>query len=805
MTRYRLALILVVLSVRPLAAQETVRGVVYDPHGRTVSGADVAVTCGGPVSHAVTTQDGLFSVGTESSPVQCDVTVLRHGFDPWRRAVRPLAEPIIVTLAIAPVRETASVKARSGDIAGRASSSLTSVRMDAAALSPLGMDSRAWLDVALNAAGAFVGARRIDVDGMPADAAPQAARIAAVVVNADPFSAEFGGVDQNRIQIEMKAPDRRWRFNADGPALMRGGGDPLAPRVSPRSRRRNGGVSGPVPRLPLTFFVQGGTYSSTSYPTFLAAQDAAGVDSVQASSRISSWSIGTTFTRTGFSWDVAAEGSDMDLTNAAVGELTAPSAGIHSGTLTRRLQSSWKAARGGSTHRGGVLVARNSSESVANSTAQARTVFGQVNTSGSDTLSSRDGATRWFARHIMEGTASARPWSAGVEISRTTVFDARVPNPLGHLQLEATDATHGTLIAERGTAAVAAADTTAAAFVQSTLLVRSRVILRAGVRGDWQAGGGLLASPRTTALMHARGFLIATGAGLFVEPWSSSFVMEIARRSGRDLQTFVVPHVPATAGQVAGMPAGDPLILRIAPGLARRRDVVLQTSVRRRMRALDAGLEYKWTRGIALSGSTRMRTFTALADVIDSQRRLARQQLHARASFSLKPLSMTGHYEFVDSRDDTDGAFSFPARQNDVGDEWGRSTGLPGHHVSIVASFALPGAVRCFVSGTASSQSPYTIVTGRDAEGLAIFTDRGGAPRNSAAGPSYRNVSVYASKRVTVPQTGGTAVDVGVRVDNVFGSTNITSVGRVAGTNWLGLPLAASSGRSINVWMAVAR
>jgi hypothetical protein len=64
---------------------------------------------------------------------------------------------------------------------------------------------------------------------------------------------------------------------------------------------------------------------------------------------------------------------------------------------------------------------------------------------------------------------------------------------------------------------------------------------------------------------------------------------------------------------------------------------------------------------------------------------------------------------------------------------------------------------------------------------------------------------VYASRRIPVPRTGGLAFDVGARVENVFDATNVMSVGRVAGTTWLGQPLAAMSGRSITVWLSVAR
>jgi hypothetical protein len=56
-----------------------------------------------------------------------------------------------------------------------------------------------------------------------------------------------------------------------------------------------------------------------------------------------------------------------------------------------------------------------------------------------------------------------------------------------------------------------------------------------------------------------------------------------------------------------------------------------------------------------------------------------------------------------------------------------------------------------------------------------------------------------------VPRARGLAVDVGVRAENVFDWTNVTAVGAVAGTSWLGQPLTALGGRSITVWASFAR
>jgi hypothetical protein len=786
------------------AQQQAVRGVVRDPHGRGVAGAEVVLSCADGTNRVRTADDGVFSFGVTDGSA-CDLTVRRAGFAEWRHTVRALPAPLTVTLTIAPLRETVNVAATPLDNWDLSSAGSSSQR-SAADLRPLGSDSRVWLDLMLNDAGAFVGQRRIYVDGLPADAAPDAPRIGSIAVNADPFSAEYGGTDQNRVDITTATPDRHWRFNAGGPSWIQGGSDPLVARPAPDRRQRFAGMSGPVPHLPITFFVQGSTFGSTEYPTYVAVQPAGGsLDAVAVASTLAAWSFGARVTRSGFAWHSAIDSSETRLENAGVGGLTAPNAGLQSVVRTRRMLSSWTTTGHAVRHRGGLLIVSNSTDSSAIATGQARTVFGQVNTSGADMLADATSATRLYMRHAMDGLKNGRPWSAGIELSRSVLHDSPVPNPFGRLELETADASSGTLIVQRGMPALRATDTASAIFLQATPIERQHVLLRTGARGDWQSGEGLLLSPRTTLQMRGRGFIAAARAGLFVEPWSPALLLEARRRDPIGLETLVIRDVMAGGDPAAAPAGGERLSARFAPAASRRRDVVIETLIARGFGRAAASVDHKWTRGIALAGATRSRTPDGLVDVIDSDRGLTRHQLHLRVAVTAAAATVTAHYEFAPSFDDTDEALSLPARQGDVAGEWARSTGIAGHHASLVASLTLPGTVRAFVSASASSGSPYSLVTGRDVERLAVFTDRGGAPRNSLIGPSQRSVSVYASRRIEVARARGLAFDVGVRAENVFDWTNVTAVGAVAGSGWSGLPLTALAGRMFNVWASIAR
>jgi hypothetical protein len=220
-------------------------------------------------------------------------------------------------LAIAPLHETIDVAPLS---ASRPTSlpAGASTSMSAAELQVLGPDSTRWLDLAMNSAGAFVGQRRIFVDGLPADALPDAARISQVAVNGDPFSAEFGGVD--RIDISTSAPDRHWRFTpADRVGLP--GADALVARPPPDMRRRPR-ASGPF-RTVGAFFAQGSSFRRPAADGLRPESGSVGLDAIVPATSTTRLA-GTSVNRTGLAWRAQ---STRRRASETMGGLTAPAAG----------------------------------------------------------------------------------------------------------------------------------------------------------------------------------------------------------------------------------------------------------------------------------------------------------------------------------------------------------------------------------------------------------------------------------------------------------------------------------------------
>ena len=109
----------------------------------------------------------------------------------------------------------------------------------------------------------------------------------------------------------------RWIRPSD---VERGGRDALAPNSSPRTESWSASLGGPISRLPLTFFVQGSTYSDLRYPAFVAPSlDELRMEATSpATTDLRAWSAGTTYSAADFQLRATVNQSHMHLGNAGV-------------------------------------------------------------------------------------------------------------------------------------------------------------------------------------------------------------------------------------------------------------------------------------------------------------------------------------------------------------------------------------------------------------------------------------------------------------------------------------------------------
>lgn len=667
-----------------------------------------------------------------------------------------------------------------------------------------GSDSASWIALATRAAGTSVGTTRVYIDGIEAPSTIPTASVARIRVNADPFSAEFGGVEQLRVDIDSRAPERRWRFDTSLPSLSAGARSLLAAGSPAATRVLAGGLTAPVPRVPLTVSLHGSLRRDTR-GTLLALPDgtAATLPEDLRPTTDDRSVIGRA------SWSTPRVAAALDVTrtrsharNPGVGDINAVF-GEQLSSDGSHVRGSWRVLGNSLVHRGGLFVADSRLRVNGRSDAPHTVYPGQAVQGGSDVSGSDYLSQRWTVKHTIDAPAASPAWKVGIDVERSHVTDRRRWNPLGRVQFDPRAGT-GTWLRSPEATVAAASTTIATAFAEATPVRRRNRLLRTGIRAEWQQREGLLVSPRASAAAALRGTQFSGGAGLFVEPIAAD-TLAAAHLRGEAAGFTLVRGITSPEILRADAP-GDPLGTEVATSFRRRRDVVGALGIQRRDGPVQWGVERKWTWGAALPGSVRkQRGGGRLRDILDSDRTLRRTQTHVRANVVWKGHSISVRYEHVSSSDDTDGPFTLPAIQDDVSAEWAPSSGIPRHTASVFAQSTLPGGVRVVATFETRIGKRYGILSGTDDEGLGTFSSRSGHARNAGVLPATRIASLYAARQFRVKALRGTAVDVGGRIENLTNRTNVFSVGRVLGTPWFGRPLSAAPGRAIHVWVALAR
>ena len=241
--------VLIMLGVSLRGAE--LAGSVADPARLPIPGAAVRLSCTAGERSALTDQHGRFrfsvGAGTSDACSRCLTRILlrtRRPFLSGRRTLR-------IQLQIASVRQTVTVAA-----AGRNAlppATIGTVSLSGDQLKLISNNTGDLIQYAKLLAGVTGGSDAIYVDGLPTSILPPVNNIACIIVNADPFSAEYSDADQTHIEIITKTGDRQLRANFGGGALRRRRQKRSADQCRGEISYSNWSVSGPIPFLPLTF------------------------------------------------------------------------------------------------------------------------------------------------------------------------------------------------------------------------------------------------------------------------------------------------------------------------------------------------------------------------------------------------------------------------------------------------------------------------------------------------------------------------------------------------------------------------
>src|SRR5688500_5118312 len=307
---------------------------------------------------------------------------------------------------------------------------LASASMSVEELNMLGPDADAWIAFVRSAAGAAIGAERVYVDGVPALTRVPAAMIGRVTVNGDPFTAEYSSVGETRIDLDLRPPDRRWRANVSAPSFGAGGGSTLA--SARKSRSSSLGMSGPVPRLPVTFSVHATHWADHSRPLFAvphSGEVATAEPDLHMASNNSSLIASAAYVTSRLAVRATFSGSRMTADHAGIGGINGPTTGQRLDSRSRGIRTGWKSAGAGPLHRGAFSLRRGGLDAVADSLAAFTVVTGQAATGGDETAADAQRRSTWVVKHVVEGKGGK--WKAGFDGGSERLAHARTPNPLG--------------------------------------------------------------------------------------------------------------------------------------------------------------------------------------------------------------------------------------------------------------------------------------------------------------------------------------------------------------------------------------
>jgi hypothetical protein len=800
---------------------ETLSGAVVDPQQFVVAGATVSLVCGGDIDTHTTDVDGNFAFTRQAFPENCVLRAVYSGFAPLELPVGT-RRSFTLRLRIAEIPQSVSVTTDRLSLA-----SLESVSLSDNELRNISNDSEDLLAYARQLAGIDSGSNQIYVDGTPADRPPPADRIENVTINADPFSAEYSDAGSAHIEITTKRPDPKFRITALGISIGDKAPNGLNPSLSSRTNSAILGLIGPVPRTPLAF-TSNMNYSANqaqepieAVVPSLPGSSIAAVDNAVSSDTNHLFGLGTDYSmkdalRVNASLYVMTEKH----TNMNVGGITLPEAGESQSFSAQEFRTTYTKTGEHFLSRGGISADWFNSHSNANSGQLGVSVLGDFIAGGASIDQQNMQWSRWTFKDVLHLDQKGHIWSVGATVTLRGDEENIVPNPYGQIYFDnsadyvlsaSTGANSGTEMITQGQGKAEYASNTAAPFLETELLRRPGLSVRGGIRADAQTGGGLHFSPRLSAVTSLHGFILKSGSGMFVTPWTNDIFLRLMENDGNHLRQSLMTGVSLSGAAAGAVLPESEIVASTRPNLTPARSWVSSISIEYPFRSLVPAVEYTWTDGTHLLGSQRLRSATdTWTDWLGSNRSLQKHQIHVRTLFRVRGQRITAHYEWIHSRDNTDGPFSFPAIQNDIRGEWAPSSGIAAHNITFVFSSTIGKVLPFSLVDSWHSPLPLNIISGLDPEGNGLFTDRDGLARNSGRGTSYNSMDLFANPRLAVPKLRvkphqKTYLDFKVQALNLLGNKNYSTFEDVIGSPLFGQPLAAAPGRTFRLSVNLSR
>ena len=259
-------------------------------------------------------------------------------------------------------------------------------------------------------------------------------------------------------------------------------------------------------------------------------------------------------------------------------------------------------------------------------------------------------------------------------------------------------------------------------------------------------------------------YTVRGGYGLFNDWYESSLYEQTLRLNGVTQQEIVVlnPTYPDASGGLFGTPL-PPSRYQAAAGL--QMPYLHQASIgveRTLFETLRVMTTYMMMRGRdqfraanlnapVLGGPGPARPDPSLGNVnqLESTGRTEVDRWMVNVNYAIpeRRFFMGANYQLARSNNHADNPFALPADNYDLEAEWGPSAQDVRHRFFGMVNFGLPKGLRMGIFTQGQSASPYTIITGVDANRDTVVNDRPeGVGRNSARGSAIWNLNARLSR-----------------------------------------------------------
>jgi hypothetical protein len=366
--------------------------------------------------------------------------------------------------------------------------------------------------------------------------------------------------------------------------------------------------------------------------------------------------------------------------------------------------------------------------------------------------------------------------------------------------------------------------TEAYTFFQDDFHLRHNLAFLVGIRQEYQSSLSYAQSlcPRA-AFAYSLGdgrTVIRGGVGIFYDREPYQMMKESRLYDGFSIRETSIPH-PAypnpfapTANGAASVTQNLLNVVRIGPGLRLPYLVNGSLSVERKVGHGEnyVTLELATVRGVGLY---RMRDINAPfpgSTVRPDPNFLTIDQFESSASSrgysaslsyrgQWRKLQIMGKYTLARTLDSASSMFSLPANSYDADADWARADFDRRQQLNVVGVYSLPSGFMASVVFNAWSGLPYNIITGLDTNDPTVVNDRpAGLWRNAGQGAGYMNLDLRLSRRYRLAKREhAPTVEWAVDAFNALNHVNYRNYIGVMTSTFFGRADAANPPRQIQI------